>query len=111
MSKFTPGPWEASQVDIYDEDPRRWSVLAGGGQNEATYFIATIENGLPGEIMATEEANARLIAAAPEMYAALEMFLDAQSDYETNAPDIAARKHEAALELARAALAKADGNQ
>ena len=67
----TPGPWKAERFDIHatdddDRDPNRWSVLTNYG-NGKDYVVATVENGAPGDTMHTEEANAKAIAAIPEM--------------------------------------------
>lgn len=62
----TPGPWKAENADLHgDEDDTRWSVLTAGQDRD--YFVATIENGAPGDTLDTEAANARLIAKAPEL--------------------------------------------
>jgi len=52
MSDFTPGPWEAR----YDEPSDEWLIYSG----ESEFPHA-----------GSNEANARLIAAAPELYEAL----------------------------------------
>lgn len=72
----TPGPWKAELADMHavddeDRDTTRWSVLTDY-QTGGDYFIATIENGAPGDIMRTEEANAKAIAAVPLMIEVLE---------------------------------------
>lgn len=68
----TPGLWVAVKADLYgdgeDSDPNRWAVCAGDPGLE--FFVATIENGAPGDTLETEEANARLIASAPDLLAA-----------------------------------------
>ena len=66
----TPGPWKAERADMHavddeDRDPHRWSVMTD--REGPDYFIATIENGAPGDTMRTEEANAKAIAAVPTM--------------------------------------------
>ena len=73
MSKqsHTPGPWVAEKADLYGEDPNRWAVLARDPITNRAYFIATIENGQPGDCLETEEATARLIASAPDLLEAL----------------------------------------
>lgn len=76
---ITPGPWKAEQVDMDGDDPNRWSVLTSGLDRD--YFVATVENGAPGDSLATEEANARLMASAPEMLEVLrEVALPPYSD-------------------------------
>lgn len=68
----TPGPWKALNFDPYPDDavePHRWCVVADGKLHE--YVIATVENGQPGDCCETEGATARLIAAAPDLLAAL----------------------------------------
>jgi len=58
MSSFTPGPWVfappigAEHAEVRDRDGRRIAVTIGG------YPMRT----------KTEDANTRLIAAAPDMY-------------------------------------------
>lgn len=70
----TPGPWE-----LYNEDLRGGSywVVAIPGPDFETIDLHVEENG---------EANARLISAAPEMYAALRLAMaDARGwDYLTD---------------------------
>ncbi len=68
----TPGEWEAMPPKKIG---KHWRVGAnaklGGngaiGGASVLYYVATIDNGAPGDTLETEEANARLIAAAPEM--------------------------------------------
>ena len=66
-TKPTPGPWKAVRADLFGDDPDRWSVCTCAND----YFVASIENGAPGDTLDTESANARLIAAAPELLAEL----------------------------------------
>jgi hypothetical protein len=63
-TQHTPGAWIAVKADINGDDPNRWAVCVDG---DPQYFLATIENGAPGDTLDTEEANARLIAAAPDL--------------------------------------------
>jgi hypothetical protein len=88
MSKHTPGPWTAIPDDDGDED--NWYVL--------TEKEAAIAVGLYGP-------DARLIAAAPDLLAVLQDLADVSRGYleHMDAEDIAA------LEAARAAIAKAEG--
>ncbi len=66
----TPGKWKAEKADINaefdDVDETRWSVLAYDEDGNG-FFVATIENGAPGDTLETEASNARLMAAAKEM--------------------------------------------
>lgn len=70
MSKHTPGPWVPEQ-GIEDEEDR-WGVFFAGPK---PWHIATIQNGAPGDTLDTEEANARLIAAAPDLLAESKVLL------------------------------------
>ena len=97
MTKFTPGPWRV-EVDMrIDTDlnghPRGEEYISGYDIYSDNICIVGCEG-----ILGDSEANARLIAAAPDMYAALQLFIiGANVSYVT------------ALEIARAAIAKADG--
>lgn len=95
MSKqYTSGPWTV-------EDPMK-GELSIVQANKPTYewrFIASIpdadlEDGFPQE---TVEANARLIAAAPELLEALKALLDIAPFGSTNADREIHRQAEAAL--------------
>ncbi len=77
-AKHTPGPWEAIPPKAKG---KHWRIGARGklggkadGMAGATVLwdVASIGNGSPGDTLATEEANARLIAAAPNLLAACE---------------------------------------
>jgi len=58
--KFTPGPWEEEIIGIYgNENPVDvYEITAGAGRVRVAEYLL--------------EADARLIAAAPELYAALQ---------------------------------------
>jgi hypothetical protein len=58
----TPGKWKA--VKGMEDEPDRWGIVVDGPQQ---YIIAIVHNGAPGDSLDTEEANAQLMAAAPEM--------------------------------------------
>ena len=57
--KFTPGPWNGM---IFSHEPKEIIII----DTERARWLASIENGAP-----ETEANAHLIAAAPELYAEL----------------------------------------
>lgn len=109
-SKHTPGPWVATKADIYDSDPNRWSVCTSG---ERGYFIATIENDAPGDTLKTEEANARLIAAAPDLFKAATgiIWLANNAHNVQQDPEGFVTFLKAAAEDAREAVAKATGQE
>lgn len=90
-TKFTPGPWE---VVKHERFPFQREVKAESG------YICDME-GLTEEDMLTVEANAHLIAAAPEMHETLSSIAAFAVGYGDVCEIIAKR--------ARAALAKADG--
>jgi hypothetical protein len=64
-TKFTPGTWEAIK-GLVEDDSMRCAVVTTRGKVQ--YLIATIENGAPEDFCETEEANAHLISAAPELF-------------------------------------------
>lgn len=81
MSKHTPGPWYADKL----QDRNAYNIFQYGG----TSALLTI-----GGIGSDVEANARLIAAAPDMLNALKLIVESGD--------------RAAVEIARAAIAKAE---
>lgn len=100
--KHTPGEWEA----VLNDDPR--------GQPVAYYrgLICTVEHGgrylavvakIGCALPAQWEANARLIAAAPDLLAALKLLVSDVADYE------AWQRPCHALDVANAAISKAEG--
>ena len=98
ISKYTPGPWIVS--DIYPADVYAKDSTTGRGR-----CVSTGVDIRGGNVCNTAEdrANAALIAAAPELLAALERVLVCHRlkiSLDTNA---------GAVEQARAAIAKAKG--
>lgn len=87
--KHTPGPWRLSGHS--EDSPEKLSVEDGYG-----YFIAEVDFGL------AQKANARLIAAAPELLEALESILASSDAGNAAILDRLTSK-------ARAAIAKATG--
>jgi hypothetical protein len=76
MNKFTPGPW--SPDDEIQQCPTASALTTRFfyGPNR----LAIFRMGLGYESDETNEANAHLIAAAPDMYEALEDLLNEYSD-------------------------------
>lgn len=92
MDKHTPGPWHLTKGLYGKED----EITIWGVKNEegCSGFIGTLGN-MQGE----DEANANLIAAAPELLEALEILVKQPDTYSV----------EKAFVKARAAIAKAKG--
>jgi hypothetical protein len=95
----TPGPW------IYEYSP--WK--AQDGSEIPAFEVHRAEKVCDTNESCTveeQEANARLIAAAPELYDALEHFFNIMHDYESSLR-MGYVKH--AMDMARAALTSAKG--
>lgn len=99
-TKHTPGPWIRDTGSGYGCD-----VRAESGRKVAVTW--GIGNGDPHRqaYRAECDANARLIAAAPELLAALEALLDMDVAYQRG-PRV-----QEAVAVARSAIAKAKGEQ
>lgn len=68
MTEHTPGPWRI------DERPSHVGVLGGDGKKVAEAWLAFRDS-------ETYWANARLIAAAPDLLEALQMLHDSNAEY------------------------------
>ena len=95
--KHTPGPWSIRQESV-------WSV---GTDHEMTALVYGCTD-------TEEEANARLIAAAPDLLEALKLAQSAVADFHsgmnTTRPSEETReRNERILGSIRAAIAKAEG--
>lgn len=93
---WTPGPWEVSDIGDYADFDGRSIVVIGDDRR----VCATHAGGDDPE----GTANARLIAAAPELAEALQMFIE---HYPAGINSFLDDAHKAA----RAALRKARGDQ
>lgn len=87
--KHTPGPWVQVGWGPY-------GIRAGYSQSSVGTSIAHVSKG-PAEF----DANARLIASAPDLLKALELLTEEVEEYELGNPDV--------LRKARAAVARAKG--
>ena len=102
MISHTPGPWEFVPKLTASENHRGYFVRAEKTTQTGMWALADVQPG--DEDGKLGEANARLIAAAPELLAALRLIKHATS------PELDdGGEHEAAYELACAAIAKATG--
>ena len=65
--KHTPGPWQLYTIDGV---PRRQCLMVGGGRG-GDLVVARMRTDYAAATLETLEANARLIAAAPDLLDAL----------------------------------------
>ena len=105
--KHTPAPWVFEELRVADGDGY---VFAEGGSIEIVHVGGAYSRGLPRDEVL---ANARLIAQAPALLAALQAacgyLLNAHIDLSTGASkQTAMQTIEGGLKVVRAALAKAD---
>lgn len=115
MSKHTPGPWEIEEDDYGDE-------LWFGGEGRGIITVNGWSNGgckRDPERWSNMQADARLIAAAPDLLKALRLVMSCAGEIST-APDgllemalddgdEQTRQQANAFLVARAAIAKATG--
>lgn len=100
--KHTPGPWRVEHTGDYADDPVKVvKICYPDGQQR--HLAKVYDCYLPGD--GDGDANARLIAAAPDMLAALEAMRDAW-DMEGRE---SVRARGEAMTAIRAAIAKARG--
>ena len=104
----TPGPWLARLTT-----DGRWEFLGpwpAGGDDGSYWLVARSASGEP-----TDEANARLIAAAPDLLACLRRMCGMYGAYSRRLAPLLAEDHgtvwtfERANSLALEAIAKAEG--
>lgn len=99
MSKHTAGPWRARRISELDEN--RWGNVTGADKRiVCTFMPALYTHRRDAEI----GANARLIAAAPDLLAALETIANMVS-----APHFTPDRRERIGAIAREAVAQASG--
>ena len=98
---FTPGPWFVHN----GEDCLERDITNHADSSALAYFVATAWGG--GDPEALLEANARLIAAAPDL---LEALLNVRAAFTPEAYSLNIWQR-TALEMARAAIAKAEGDE
>lgn len=103
--QFTAGPYHHDR-DFDGVKPRILAPVNWSGDPEAreVVCVATVNTGLP-----EWEANAQLIASAPDLYAALQMFEQGPPDGDNTDGWFA--QYALNLRFARAALARAEGRQ
>jgi len=101
MNKHTPGPWTVIAVDgICEEGGDEFNVENSDGETVATISGSESEE--------QAEATARLIAAAPELLAALELIVtEAWAPAKPYSSNSYLPEH--FIDIARSAIAKAKG--
>ena len=101
--KHTPGPWIIREGDFGESE---FVITTEARQELGIVSICEINVYFDGDIGAEQKANARLIAAAPELLAALNEIAawgDGEAGPHMDEPGAAC--------IARAAIAKATGGQ
>ena len=108
---FTPGPWKADADDKLNPD-RSFGIVAPwrDGDSEGTVVIAEVTSA---ETEEQARRDADLLAAAPDLYAALREMVECEDAAENHPEGWEAlfERFAYALQDARAALAKAEGRQ
>ena len=109
-TKYTPGPWKVGPGDIYAEGTAASDfddivICAIGYAGARSHEYAIVKAHKP-----EGRANARLIAAAPELVEALRRLLDAR-DKDVTTGRLQFSSDPEAANTARALLAKIDGEQ
>lgn len=102
MSKHTPGPWTA-----YDNAAYGTAIMAGSATGQ---YVASVQKYV-GLSLETYQANARLIAAAPDMLEALKLYdavmTEAWGEFDALPDEYSARRR--CWTAIRAAIAQAEG--
>ena len=94
----TPGPWKQHGCTVYQND--NWKDGTNlGGRLVARCYAHTVPDTDPEDTIAEDAANARLIAAAPELLAALREIMAHEARYVGSL----------SYSTAKAAIAKAQG--
>ena len=97
--KWTPGPWTVTRARYPTDGEYDYGI--GVRRDGREYCIAETFGVAGPEFLPPAEANARLIAAAPEMAEAIDLLL--KSTWGTDASHAALARVEAALAKARGA--------
>ena len=100
MGTHTPGPWT---VEEYGDEDAPALVIHKNTETRVCFMATPGSHGDPAKI----EADAHLIAAAPELLAALKQLV---ADYQ-DVPDPTDEDGQAVFDTARAAIAKAEGSE
>ncbi len=105
MNMHTPGEWKRTGFTVYATEGERGK--------DANRFYAAVSPGHINGVRTTEDellANARLIAAAPDLLEAVVELLATHLASIRSVSETIDNRTDAAIRLARAAIAKAEGN-
>lgn len=102
MTKFTKGPWQVSGNEV--EFDHRYQECCGQGNVNGCCGEPVVAGEAGSICECNDPANAALIAAAPELYEALQLCAIVLSGDALNKSSLIS-----ALEATRSALAKAEG--
>jgi hypothetical protein len=108
MSKHTPGPWSMSgpmgKDHLSGREPWFWISA------ETTLHLQVMACA-DGYVRGENEANARLISAAPDLLEALRTAIQMLVEWQMDYPESVGDNEAALMKAARAAIAKATGEQ
>ncbi len=103
--RHTPGPWEA--INNYVRSPM---VQPAGSGRPTGMILAECRDGFGGSVNSQEASdNAKLIAAAPELLAALNEARNGLRWYQETYPEVCNGCDDEAMERIDAAISKATG--
>jgi hypothetical protein len=105
-TKHTPGPWAISAAARCGNE----LMIVAPSSDGSIHVCEVTTNGKSNnkKIMPEQEANARAIAALPELLAACRLFVEYDNDTELD-NDITILAYNVARSAIRAAIAKAEG--
>ena len=108
MSTHTPGPWTLNPKAVFENNGFKINAfpVSGSGQAIAAVWAGSFGKGPFG--LDNQEANARLIAAAPDLAEAVRELL-ATHPAAYREPRKIDNRTDNAIRIARAAIAKAEG--
>jgi hypothetical protein len=102
VSTHTPGPWRWSTDYQTGAGEKTWALVTGDGYAAHGVLVC---DGLPNSPPELNPADARLIAAAPDLLAALVMLAGVVGEQEVGEDDGSIYS----LAIAQSAIAKAEG--
>lgn len=95
-TKHTEGPWEAREVPHFNN-----IIIAQTGMSDGIATVHPLTGQRTYQLSDLDRANARLIAAAPDLLDALKVLVSADDRQKAHTPE--------QMDAARAAIAKAEG--